>query len=500
MSKLQKLGAGVGIVLVLYLFGYQLIWKWGVCRKWCPYGYSMLVTRKTGSPAPPDSYAQKGQQGVVEQILGPGRHFKNPYTYSVTRVLDVRVPPGKIGLVVNKVGKDLPPGRFLAKRGEKGTLRQVLTPGSYRLNPHGQEYVERDARIINPGYVGVQTLREGPEKGILEDVLPAGYYNINPKEIRVDVVEIGYRDWDVYVQYTGQGATRRIKEGTGISFPLADGKQMYLDMTVVWGLFPKDAPRIIRQYGSVAQVEQKVIEPQVLSICKNAGSNLTTQEFIEGATREEFQRKVTTALQVMGKEKGIHFLIALVRGFHPAEDIKATIQARMLAEEEKQTLKVEQSRDTVAAHLEEAQRIVDVAVKDFDAETQALVGEERAQGLKKAAEIRAEADRKVAELDKQAAEIDAQIVKIKGQAEADVVEAKKKAEATRLKLFVDAFGGAEVYNMATFAELLLESGVQIEYRYAGPGTLWTDSDSKAKLQELAVKKILERATQPQKEK
>ena len=467
-----------------------------VCYNWCPYGSSLQLTRKTGAPAA-GRYATEGQQGVIEQMRGPGRHFLNPWTYSVKRVRDVAIPAGQIATVKNNIGKSLPPDRFIAGPDEKGTQKQVLTPGVWRINEFGQKVMPMPATIIKPGYVGVQTLRRGKNKGILPRVLQAGYYNINPEEIRVDTVEIGYRVWDVRTEVTvttvkdkdGRDLqVRKIKEDSGVAFPLADGKQMYLDFTVVWGIFPEDAPRIIREYGTVAMVEQKIIEPQVLSICKNAGSNLTTKEFIEGETREEFQQAVTQALQEIGKEKGIHFLIALVRGFHPDEDIKATIQAQMLAEEEKITLKMEQKRDTVAAALERARRMVEVAVKDFDGETEAFVQEEKEKGHKKADELKAEADRTVAALLKTAEETKAQTVKILGRADADVIEAMKKAEAKKLELLIEAYGGPDQYNLATFAESL-PADIRIEYRYAGPGTLWTEM--KTTLAEMAAKKILE---------
>ena len=487
------------VAISLFLFW----WYWIFCYQWCPFGSSLRITRKTGQPAGKDQYAGEGQQGVQSRLLGPGRyHYLNPYDYTVHRVKNVSVPPGHIRLIKNNVGDDLPPGRFLAEPHEKGTLKRVLTPGVWRINDFGQEITNPiAATIIKPGYVGVQTLREGAKKGILSEVLQAGYYNINPRELRVDAIEVGYRVWDIAIEYENSvmhsrnprsnRLPRRIKEGSGVSFPLADGKQMHLDFTVVWGIFPEEAPRIIREYGTVAMVEQKIIEPQVLSICKNAGSNLTTQEFIEGATREKFQRDVTEALQMMGREKGISFLIALVRGFHPAEDIKMTIQARMLAEEERMTLKIEQERDRIAASLEQAKRMVDVAVKDFDAETNALVEEELAQGQKKAAEVRAKTDRNVAELERKVAEIEARVVKILGQATADVTEAKNKADAKRFELLISAFGGSEAFNLATFAENLPED-LNIEYRYAGPGTFWTDVPKNEKsLNDLAAKKILE---------
>jgi hypothetical protein len=233
-------------------------------------------------------------------------------------------------------------------------------------------------------------------------------------------------------------------------------------------------------------LEEKVILPQVLSICKNAGSDLTTADFIAGSTRDRFQEKVTSDLQKIGAEKGIHFLIALVRGFHPNAQITETIQARMLAEEEIITLGIEQQRDTIAAQLEGAKRKVQTALKDFDAETASLVAAQREEGLKRAATARAEADRKVAALDRQVAELDAQGIKINGKAEADVMANIAKAEAELNKLMVLAYGGADNFNLATFARNLTPD-LTIEFRYAGPGTFWTDKTS---IQDIAAQKII----------
>jgi regulator of protease activity HflC (stomatin/prohibitin superfamily) len=483
-KSLRVVLIALGVVFVVYVVLYQGIWRWGICRKYCSYGQSLLVTRKTGTPAGRDAYATESQMGVQEQMAGPGRHFLNPWVYAVRSAPNQLIPAGKIGVVKNNLGKDLPEGRFLAGPGEKGTLRTVLTPGTWRVNDHGQKVEIVGATIIDPGYVGVQTLREGKDKGILPDVLQPGYYNINPREKRIDVVEIGYRMWDVHTEFSGTG----VKKDSGVSFPLADGKEMYIDFTVVWGIFPQDAPRIIEEYGTVTMVESKIIVPQILSICKNIGSNYTTLQFIEGETREKFQNEVTTALQKIGKEKGIHILIALVRGFHPAQDIKETIQAGMIAEEEKNTLLIEQKTDQVAAQLEEAEKIVDIAVKDFNAETSALVAGESETGEKKAAEIKAKAEREVAALKKQTAEIDATALKIEGQAKADVIEAQKKADATKLQLLISAFGGPAAFNVFTFAENLPKD-LKIKYRYAGQGTLWTDASGD--LKDLSGKKLLE---------
>ncbi len=473
-------------VALMVLAAWCLLWAIGY--RYCNYGQSLLITQKTGKLAAKDSYAKENEQGVLEELRGPGRYFDlDPYHYSVEVVTDQVVKPGFIGVIKNNIGKDLPSDRFLADAGEKGTQKIVATPGVWRINTFGRQIdTQIPATVIKPGYVGVQTLREGKVKGVIDRVLQAGYYNINPMEIRVDEVGIGFDTSEFHTETDlGPDGKERVREGTGISFPLADGKQMVLDVTIVWGLNPEDTPRIVRDYGTEKMVEDKIIKPQLMSICKNLGSNLTTQQFIQGDTREQFQDKVTQAMQAMGLQKGVRILIVLVRGFHPAQEIKETIQAKMIAEQERETLHIEQARDTVAANLEAAQKMVEVATIDFDSETTALVAGEQEKGLKKAAEIKETANRKVAELDKQTAEIKAQITRILGQAGADVIEATKKAEASGLQLMVEAYGGSEAYNLATFADSL-PSDMKIEYRYSGEGTLWTDANVK----DLAARKIL----------
>lgn len=507
MNKVT-IALGVLVLAVAGFVAYEFVWVWGITRAYVEPGSSLILINATGANRDPSQYAQPGQKGLMERMLGPGRHFGlNPYLVSTVRQKDIEVKPGDFRIVTNKYGKLPPAGRFIAKPDEQGIQQEVLTPGVWRINQQGTEVSEPISaeavhNMIHTGYVGVQTLQEGDNKGILDTVLAAGYYNINPKYIKIDQVPVGYEVWEKSVEtemISVKGLDGKMTEiehakpGTGVSFTLADGKLMQLDITVIWGIFPEDAPAVWRNYGTWEAIVQKVIEPQVLSICKNAGANLTTQEFIEGSSREMFQEEVAESLRKIGKEKGIRFREALIRSFHPDEAIKIAIQARRLAEEERMTLAVEQERDTVAALLVQAKKMVNIAVVDYDAETSAIVQKEMQMGLKKSAEVMAQADRQAAELARKTAEIDAQATLIQGRAAAEVIELTKKAEAVPLQLQVDMFGGPAAYNRATFAEKL-PSDIRIEYRYAGPGTFWTDSGSD--LKDVAAK-VLMRQTQTQ---
>lgn len=179
------------------------IWEWGFCRFYVPPEYMAIVTAKTGDLLPSGQIlAKKGQKGVQEDVLGEGRHFRNPLMFEWQVLPLVTILPGKIGIVTAKVGTELPEGEFLAMPGQKGIWRRVLGPGKYRLNQQGYQVDTIDAIGIPVGYVGVVTSLSGDQapaggfaarnqKGVCQDILQPGLYYVNPKEFTVDVLEVG---------------------------------------------------------------------------------------------------------------------------------------------------------------------------------------------------------------------------------------------------------------------------------------------------------------------
>ena len=106
---------------------------------------------------------------------GPGRHFYSPLEFETHLVKDEVIPPGKLGVLVSKLGKPLPEGTYLVDaHGYRGILRKVLTPGRYRINTYAYgvkiedvdacaepttrvKHRADDPTLIPPGYVGVVT-------------------------------------------------------------------------------------------------------------------------------------------------------------------------------------------------------------------------------------------------------------------------------------------------------------------------------------------------------
>jgi hypothetical protein len=120
---------------------------------------------------------------------GPGRHFYSPLEFETQLVPDEIVPPGKIGVVVSKIGKPLPAGTYLAdEEGYRGIRRRVLTPGRYRINKYGFDVKlvdtdacveprtrikrrEGDPTFIPTGYVGVVTNKAAdPKNGQVQGI------------------------------------------------------------------------------------------------------------------------------------------------------------------------------------------------------------------------------------------------------------------------------------------------------------------------------------------
>jgi regulator of protease activity HflC (stomatin/prohibitin superfamily) len=515
--------AGLAVALVLlFAIGYLGIWKWGICRREVPPGNSLLLRYKGPFPfavfrkvdqAPEgtlvevDRRGRPAQIGILKDMPGPGRHFYSPLEYEVTVVPDILIKPGELGIVTSKVGKPLPSGSILAdEEGYRGTWRRVLTPGRYRLNSYGYKVEtvpvsqsvgagsqihrrEGDPTLIPPGYVGVVTNKSdnpdtGAKQGIQENVLQPGIYYVNPYEKQVDIVSIGYNETSLTVETrNGNPRTDRLGPGVaadpeyvpgrGIEFPSNDGFPIHLDYTAIWGILPDQAPDVVRQFGTLKDVEEKVILPQIGSIARLHGSKRGAVDLLVGDKREEFQTDTAEELERVLQAKNLTLLFGLTRHIYVPSQVREPIQKRYIADELKLTADQKQLTAKAQAALTEAEAKIVLEERRTKAETNKLVAEARAEGEKLAREIEAETERLSAEIDAQTAEIQAQITTTMGQAEAKKTELTNAAQADRYRQYVSTLGSPEAYNRYVFAESL-PADLRLGVFYAGPGTFWTD--------------------------
>ncbi|HWL92730.1 MAG TPA: SPFH domain-containing protein [Phycisphaerae bacterium] len=568
MKRLISIIAGS----VLLLTGLVLAIVWTTFRIYVPAGKCAVLIKKTGETLPEgESVATElNQRGIQLEVLGPGRHFRDPIRWDWKLEDLTDIPAGdpttwkivhhmtpeqrekfkrgtlkfegefpQIGVVTRRVGKKQPAGQYIVKRdsGYQGILEEVLTPGTYKLNPNVYSVELYPATVIPAGFVGVVTnmfdmgaggsvpyvggqtpsyekvelpapsdaaaaeeippelvshvrpLAEPGRRGTVRDVLQPGIYFINPRVRKVTLVEIGFNE---YSQLHSDDVNNE-----GISFPSDTGFLIKVGVTVVWGIDPAHAAEIINEFGNVDGVLEKVIAPQLRSICRNIGSTYAARDFIQGEKRELFQQDLTAELQRICRAKNIEVLLALVReievhaplsdpqGGEVTEDLKRTIQQSYIAMESQITKEKQREAATVKAQLEEERKKIDIARETISADTRVITAGILAEAEKEAAQIHAQAELEIATVQQKVAELEAQRVQILGQARADVERSKQDAEAQGYKLLVDAFGSPQAYNLFTFAENFRPQ--QIRLFYAGEGTFWTDL---TRFEELGAAKLL----------
>ncbi|MCY2965805.1 MAG: SPFH domain-containing protein [Planctomycetota bacterium] len=419
---------------------------WTVNHVYVPPGKSLLLRYKGpllfggGTSPQPGRLAslEKMEVGVMEEMVGPGRHFYCPLWWERTLVDDVVVEPGEIAIVTSLVGDDLvaatdqqsTDNQFLVE-GElgnttvKGMLRRVYGPGRYRVNPYAYKVdkikTQKDASgtqtkhsgwvSIGTGHVGVVTNqtdnpKTGAKKGIQPQPLPPGLYAVNPREQQIDAIEIGYREKTIQTALkhdaSGQllldesGEPQMADNAGGIAFPSKDGFTIHMDFTAIWGIMPEQAPRVVEFSGNVDAVEQRVVVPLIESICRNEGSKLGAVELLVGETREHFQDETTLQFETRLKETGVALQYGLVRHIYIPRDVRIPIQQRYLADELTLTRDQEQLTAKIEADLREQERTVELETERIVVETEKLVAEKQAEGKKTAAETRAETTKLVA--------------------------------------------------------------------------------------------------------
>ena len=540
ISNLIRAGLACLLLIIVLWEGV----KWGAMRVYVPEDKALVVVNKFGEALPGDLLLVPKDgahyKGVQEEVRGPGRYFLDPVEYNTELVDLVKIPAGDpdkwdwdsaghlkdpttapmIGLVTIKQGKAAPAGEEVVAAGYKGIQEQVLTPGTYKINPYLEEVTILPAVVVPPGSVGVVTRLIGSateevasapitatsapstqplappsrivagatQRGILRDVLQPGIYYVNPRAMNVTIVPIGFDEISLDHNL-----------GTAVHFYTHDGYEVQADFTVVWGRSAADAPDIVATIGDTERIEKNLITPAMKAACQNEGSKYTAVELIQGLTRSQFQDDLSDALEKQVTPRHVSILLALVReinikdtsGGDQTTGLLATIQRANIEAERQLTNEQKTATASTEAELQQALKLVDVAREMVAAGTKLKVANIMADGRKAAAEIDADRDLQTASIQLQVAQLDAQRTQIIGKANADVARVKNEADAKGAALMVQALGTPQAYNQYIFAKNFQPTDLRLIF--AGPGTFWTDLKS---FGDVGTGKLIQQATQP----
>ncbi|MBX9787561.1 MAG: hypothetical protein K2Y37_01470 [Pirellulales bacterium] len=470
------------IVLAVLFFALLVIFliTWNEFFAYVPQGKHLVVVAKEGAQLPADEVlAEPGQKGVLRAVHGEGWHFVMPILYTWELEDNLVVPPGKVGVVTSKGGKPLPPGRVLAEHdGEKGIRRDVLPPGTYRINLHGYNVELVDAVDIPAGFVGVLRRKLGlPSKGrfaespahqgIVPTVLEPGLYYLNTREYEVSLTKVG-------IFQTTFRYDQDPQQNTAITFTSRGGFQISMDCTIEWEILPSDMPNLVAEYGARERIEQNVVDVQAHSIGRDKGIDYGVQDFLEGSKRERFQTEFTEELTRVCKVKNVTVHSAFIRNIVIPENYLQPIRDKQIAAETERTNKAKEATAQSEADVEREQQLIKQRVAEVEAETRRMVAELDRQVENLGTGAEASVEKLKAEYGAKIAALEAQRTQLLGEAEASVVKLRETAENSLFPLTLEAFQhDADAYLRYSLADQL-NPNVQLRLFHSGPGTFWTN--------------------------
>ncbi|HVU89512.1 MAG TPA: SPFH domain-containing protein, partial [Pirellulales bacterium] len=409
------------IAVIVALGIVYLLWQWEVERIEVGPGKYLVRIHRWGKNlsegeivAPDPSY-----KGVMFEVLPEGRHFLNPLFWSHEVHQMVHVPVGKCLVLTRQFGRDIPEerltvGDILAHQdndnpidGERGILREVLLPGSYRLNPYAYAWEEVPAVEVRVEQVGVRCLKVGQDprklspdpargnyvvpdgyRGVQQTPVSPGTYYINPFVETITPIEV---------------RSHRV-ELTDIEFPSRDGFIIKPQVVVEYAVRPEKAPEllvrltdegVIHQADSsdkekeANEVLQKVLLPHIRGYARIEGSNFDARDFIlvqseAGDTkttnaREALQRTLLSKVKPRCAELGVEIRAVTLADLRPPEELADQIAQRELARVEREKNQVRLKQFQAEQELKGKESLKQQAAEKVNAETRLVQGKTKSE-------------------------------------------------------------------------------------------------------------------------
>jgi hypothetical protein len=471
--RTPRFWALLGLAAVALIIGQQF-WRWEIERVEVPPGKFLILVHRWGRDlpegeivAPDDSY-----KGIMLQELPEGRHFLNPIFWGREIHDLIDVPKDQCLVLTRLYGKEIPrerldQGDILAGEGERGIVKEVLGPGSYRLNPHAYAWTQVKAVEVRGDQVGVKCLKVGkdprtlppdpqrsayvvPEgyRGVQEVLVTSGTYYVNPYVETITPVEV---------------RSHRV-ELTDIKFPSRDGFYLKPQVLVEYAVQPTKAPELMvrladegvlhqddsspeQQVGN--EILQKIILPHIRGYARIEGSNFDARDFIITPTtgtdankvnsREALQRALLAKVKPKCKELGIDIRAVTLAELVPPAELAKQISDRELARVEQEKNKVQLRQFKALQDLRAAEGLKQQAREKVEAETRLIQAKTRAEQQKEVEESNLKNELENAQLRLDAARQQANAIMAKGTAEATVIGSQNEAEIAGLRKAIQGF-------------------------------------------------------------
>jgi regulator of protease activity HflC (stomatin/prohibitin superfamily) len=459
----------VGGALVLLAMIGGPIFYYGFCVFDVPQYSIAVLTHKTGKDLPNDAELapDESYKGLQAQVLGAGRHFRDPWNWDWQIVPQIEIPQGKVGVRIRQYGDDPVDGGVIAWReNEKGIVPEVLQPGLYPINAVFDDQIDTRDNYAEVIELHVPVSVPGGYRGVVTNL--TGEMPADPNTLVLTAADRGKRgvepttlDTGTYPQYSNPYINRvdlvdcrsqrlNLSDDGDMGFPSKDGFWVTLDGIIEFRVMPERAAEVYVIYNELEndtqgvtkideEVIKKVVFPNARSFCRLRGSDHSGREFISGDTRTVFQEDFQREIERNCESQGIEIVQALITKINPPQQIASPVRDRQIAIEESKQYGKQLIQQESEKHL---------AIEgEMNLRLQALVAAQQevvkmtteAKQAQEIALIEASKRLKVAELELQAATDQAAATLARGTAEAKVIEFQNEAEAAGWRKAVAAF-------------------------------------------------------------
>ncbi|NQT20727.1 MAG: hypothetical protein HQ592_13550 [Planctomycetes bacterium] len=286
-------------------------------------------------------------KGPRFQILEVGRHFRNPYYWWWPKPMAATVIPDlKVGVLVRKYGRPLPPGQVLATTAdEKGILEEPLGIGRHFINTWAYKVEQHPMVKLKPGYMGVVTrlvgdppedpnvfvVNEG-ERGTQPFLLPPGTHPkySNPYMCKVTAIDVRSQKFEMAGVY-------------GVTFPSRYGFDIKVEGIIEWAPDIDKLPELFVKYvdetdlvqsGGINNIQRKLILPFARSYFRTIGGQHRAVDYITGDTRIKVQNQVQQRLKESCAAEGVIIRSFVIRATEPPRRIRDQYERREISKRE----------------------------------------------------------------------------------------------------------------------------------------------------------------------
>ncbi len=366
-----------------------------------------------------------GKRGPQENILTPGTYYINPYMFAVSKRKQALVRQGEVAVLISNIGKD--PAEF--------------EPGADDPHTDGS----RTRHVVPKGFRGIQ-----------REVLGPGAYNINPLAYSAIIIPTTTRsvDWSAEKEKPGEAAAF-----DPFQVVSHDGFEMKVEVRCQYRILPENAPYVVQKIGSIEELEKNVIHPQIDGIFRAQVSRSPAIAYQQN--RAEEQKSAEEAVRQDLAKYRVEVVSVMITNIHLPEALMKTTQQKNLAEQEKSMYDAKKDAETRRIEFEKTKAEADAQVKIITAEAGIKVAQHEARQVEERAKGDAAKVRMIAEAEatktKQIGDAEATVVRSKGEAQAKAyrdqvdaltaqgvttVEVMKAISAAGLKITPDILVGA----------------------------------------------------------